>query len=141
MRFVLQMLGVLLLVGCSSHRASSQAILSRKSDGQFEIQLLSVDWVAGGPCNFPQWPHRVFSKYWIYSDTTNGSVTADHVTITYGGDLDDFRATQEGPLHGSVSFTGNRVQVALLLPAFPDGTHLAYYKGFKLNGDYDLRVK
>jgi hypothetical protein len=140
MRYVLPLLfGVLLLAGCATHRASSQALVSRTSQGRYELQLLSVEWCAGGPCNFPQWPHREYLNYWIYTDTTNGVVSADRVTVAYGRAGDSFRPTQEGPLHGSVSFSNGRVLVALQTPAFPDGEHLKYYQEFRLNGTYTLR--
>ncbi|MGD0263282.1 MAG: hypothetical protein ABSD29_26260 [Verrucomicrobiota bacterium] len=107
-------------------------------DGRYEIQLSSVEWVAGGPCNFPQWPRRDYSDYWIYTDSMNGVVSADRVTIAYHG-WDNFRLTREGPLQGSVSFFDGRVRVALKTPAFPDGVHLKYYMKFPLNGIYTLQ--
>jgi hypothetical protein len=133
------LLGVLVLAGCSTHRASSHALVSRNSLGRYEIQLLSVEWCAGGPCNFPQWPHREYLSYWIYTDTTNGVVPADRVTVAYGHAGDSFRPTQEGPLHGSVSFSNDRVLVNLQTPAFPDGEHLKCYQKFGLNGTYTMQ--
>ena len=136
---ILILLVAALFAGCSLHRANSQALLSHNvKEGRYEIQLQSVETVAGGPCNFPQWPHRVYQNYWIYTDTTNGIVPADHVTIAFHG-WDNVRLTQQGPLHGSVSFSDGRVVVALQTPAFPDGVHLKYYQKFSLNGTYTLQ--
>ena len=140
MRYLLPtVLGALLFAGCTTHRANSQALVSRIAQGRYEVQLLSVEWCAGGPCNFPQWPHREYLNYWICTDTTNGVVPADHVTVAYGHAGDSFRPTQEGPLHGSVSFTSGHVVVDLQTPAFPDGEHLKYYQKFRLNGTYTLQ--
>ena len=129
-----------LLAGCAMHRASSQARVSQDTQGRYEIQLVSVEWCAGGPCNFPQWPHREYGSYWIYTDTTNGTVSADCLTLAYGS-WDNFRTTEGGPLRGTVSFSGRRVRVALELPAYPDGTHLEYYEKFRLNGTYTLQAQ
>jgi hypothetical protein len=65
-------------------------------------------------------------------------VPADRVTVAYGHAGDNFRPTQEGPLHGSVSFPNGRLLVDLQTPAFPDGEHLKYYQKFRLNGTYTL---
>src|SRR5205814_4403840 len=102
-------LGFAVLVGgCAEHRSSPVAHVTQASLGHYEVRLNSVEWVAGGPCNFPQWPHREFGTCWIYTDTTNGVVAADQVSLAYGSS-DGFRASQEGPLHGSVVFSNGQM--------------------------------
>jgi len=130
-----------LLAGCAGVQPrSSIAHITRNPQGRYEIKLGSVEWVAGGPCNFPQMPHRSFGVYWIYTDSTNGFVTADRVTLASGSDWDTFRATYDKePLHGSLLFTNGTVRVSLLRPAYPDGVHLKYYRKFDLNGTYKLQ--
>ena len=132
-----------LMVGCGGlHRRSTIAHVTRSPEGRYEIKLDSVEWVAGGPCNFPQMPHRSFGEYWIYTDSINGLVTADRVTLAWGTDWDTFRATSDKePLHGSLLFTNGSVRVSILRPAYPDGVHLKYYREFDLNGTYKLQEK
>lgn len=130
----------ILLAGCAGeHRSSSIAHVTRDAQGRYEVKLDYVTWVAGGPCNFPQLRHRAFGCYWIYTDSTNGLVPADRVTLAWGNDHDSFRAVAEGePIHGSLLFSNGTVQVSLLRPAYPDGVHLKYYRKFFLNGVYTL---
>jgi|ERR1022692_147482 hypothetical protein len=135
-RFTLIIGFAVLLGGCAVHRSSPVAHISQASKDRYEVRVSSVEWCAGGPCNFPQWPHREYSSYWITTDTTNGVVPADHLTLTYGG-LDGFRVSQEGPLRGSVSFLSNQLHVALQLPAFSPGAD-PEYKNFPLNGTYTI---
>ena len=130
---------VVALAGCSEHRGSAVAHVTQASPGHYEVRLRSVEWVAGGPCNFPQWPHREFGTCWITSDTTNGVVTADRVSLAYGSP-DGFRASQEGPLKGSIIFSKSQIRIELQLPAFPDGTNLAYYQKCPLNGTYKIKT-
>src|ERR1039458_2233067 len=54
---------MVLLGGCAEHRGSSVAYVSQPSPGRYEARLVSVQVVAGGPCNFPQWPHREYVTY------------------------------------------------------------------------------
>jgi hypothetical protein len=132
---------VVLLSGCAEHRGSSVAYVSQISPGHYETKLLSVEMVAGGPCNFPQWPHREYMSYWIYTDTTNGVVPAERLTVAYGHYGDSFRPTQEGPLHGSVSFLDGRMSVQLQFPWFSDSGHIDRYQSFDLNGTYEIQAK
>ena len=132
---------MVLLGGCAEHRGSSVAYVSQPSPGRYEARLVSVQVVAGGPCNFPQWPHREYVTYWICTDKTNGVVPADRLTVAYGHIGDSFRPTQEGPLHGSVSFSEGRLRVALQFPAFSDSGRLDHYGKFHLNGTYRLQTE
>ncbi len=129
-----------LVAGCSVvHRGSSIAHVTQASDGRYEARLSSVEWVAGGPCNFPQWPHRQFGTCWVYTDSTNGVVAADRVSLAYASS-DGFRATQEGPLHGSVQFRSDQMVINLQLPCFTDGGRLDHYEKFELNGVYKVKA-
>lgn len=128
--------------GCAIHRRTSIAHVARTAAARYETKLDSVEWVAGGPCNFPQFPHRSFGEYWIYTDTTNGLVTADRITLASGNNWDSFRAVYDKePLKGSVLFSNGLVRVSILRPAYPDGFHLKYYQKFRLNGTYKLRTE
>ena len=141
LRFTLIVGIAALLSGCAEHRGSSVAYVSQASQGHYEVKLISVELVAGGPCNFPQWPHREYESYWIYTDTTNGVVPADRLTVAYGHDGDSFRPTQEGPLHGSISFSDGRMIVQLQFPWFSDSGHIDHYQSFDLNGTYAVQAK
>jgi hypothetical protein len=137
-RFIFILGFVVLLSGCAEHRAGSVAYISQLSPGHYQVRLISVQTVAGGPCNFPQWPHREYLSYWIYTDTTNGVVPAGRLTVAYGHDGDSFRPTQEGPIHGSVSFSDGRMYVQLQFPWFSDSGHIERYQSFDLNGTYKV---
>jgi hypothetical protein len=139
-RFILIFGFAVLLNGCAEHRGSAVAHLSQTSPGRYEVRLTSVEWVAGGPCNFPQWPHREFGTCWIYTDSTNGKVAADRVSLAYGSS-DGFRGSQEGPLHGSVEFVDSKMRVDLQLPWFADGVHVDHYQKFALNGTYTIKTQ
>jgi hypothetical protein len=140
MRFTFILSFSVLLSGCGGHRSSPVAQISQTSSGHFEVRLNSVEWVAGGPCNFPQWPHREFGTCWIYTDSTNGVVAPDRVSLAYGSS-DGFRASQEGPLHGSVQFRDGQMIVDLQYPYFTDGVHLDHYEKFRLNGTYKIQTQ
>ncbi|MES1180406.1 MAG: hypothetical protein ABUL66_00940, partial [Verrucomicrobiota bacterium] len=90
------------------------------------------------PCNFPQMPHREYESYWIFTDNTNGVVQADHLTVAYGHDGDSFRSMQEGPIQGSISFSGGQLDVQLQFPWFSDSGHIDRYQNFCLNGTYKV---
>ena len=130
----------LLAAGCAEHRRTSIAHVTRTAEGRYETKLDSVEWVAGGPCNFPGFPHRSFGECWIYTDTTNGLISADHITLAFGVDWESFRATYDKePLKGSVLFSNGQVRVSIMRPAYPDGVQLKYYYKFPLNGTYTLK--
>jgi hypothetical protein len=141
LRFTFVVGCAVLLSGCAEHRASSVAYVSLASPGRYELNLVSVELVAGGPCNFPQRPHHEYMSYWIYTNTTNGVVPAERLTVAYGHDGDSFRPTQEGPLHGSVSFADGRMNVQLQFPWFSDNGHIDRYQSFDLNGTYAIQTK
>lgn len=127
-----------LLSGRAEHRGSPIAHVTQTSSGHFEARLSSVEWVAGGPCNFPEWPHREFGTCWIYTETTNGPMDAGDVSVAYGGS-DGLRVTQEGPLYGSVRFLDGQMRIDLQTPAFTDGVHFDHYQKFPLNGTYRIQ--
>lgn len=130
-------IAALLLVGCATHPASSVAPLKQESSGRYEIKLVAAGWCAGGPCNFPQWPHREYVSHWIYSDTTNGVVPAERLTLSYGNET-QYRWSQTALL-GSVTFSDGHMQVALRVPIYADDGSIKHYERYELNGDYKLQ--
>ena len=111
----------------------------RDPTGRYEIKLVAAEWCAGGPCNFPQWPHREYIANWLYSDTTNGVVPAERLTLSYGNEP-RYRWSQTA-LQGSVTFSDGRMQVALRVPIYADNGSIKHYERYELNGSYKLQFQ
>src|SRR6266404_6999379 len=136
-RTVLVVILVLSLTGCATHRRSSLAIVTRDSQGRYEIRLDKVEWVAGGPCNI-EWPHRSYGSHWIYTTRIEGDVPADHVVLTYEQGKTEYPWPQEG-LCGSVILTNGRMQVLLKIRYHREGKEsVNRYTRYELNGKYSL---
>jgi hypothetical protein len=139
-RFLTILVGTMLLTGCSTHRTSSVAVVTRDAQNRYEIRLDAVEWSMGGPCNFPQFPHRIHGSHWIYTPTINGEVATNHLILTYERGKTEYPWPQQA-LHGTVVFTNGHMGVALQLPYFRDDGSIARYTPYKLNGNYTLEMK
>lgn len=138
MRYILgAILAAVLFAGCASHRASSVAWAVRDPRGGYKIQITEVGWSAGGPCNFPQWPSRWYDNHRICTDTLEGVVPGERLTLSYGDPPYDWSCTN---LQGSVAFSGERVQVALRVPVYADDGSIRRYEKYPLNGVYELHI-
>jgi len=132
---------VLLLVGCGeSLKRSPIAHASRDPQHGYEIQLDCSYSSMGGPCNFPQMPHRVSESHWIYTDRIEGQVSTNHLILTYERGKTEYPWPQEA-LRGTVTFTNGYMHVDLQTPIFADGTNVSSYVPYRLNGDYKLEIK
>ncbi len=129
-------LGLLLaLAGCATHRTSSVATVRRDAQNRYEIELHGVEWSAGGPCNFPQMPHRTSMSHWIYTPTLSGVVPADRVILTYERAQTQFPQTD---LRGSIQFMSNNLRVSLKCPCYRDDGKIDHYTAYEFNGTYSL---
>src|ERR1700744_2363149 len=80
---------VLLLAGCSHFERSSVAYVFPDPKHGFVIRIDYSYRSFGGPCNFPTKPKTVSETDWIFMKTTNGIVSADHLTLWMGKSPDD----------------------------------------------------
>ena len=140
MRFLTIFVTAALLAGCSTHRTSSTAVVTRDPQNRYEIRLDAVEWSAGGPCNFPQFPHRIHKTHWIYTPVIVGEVSTNQLILTYERGKTEYPWPQEA-LRGLVTFTNGHMRVALQLPVFRDDNTISQYVPYELNGDYKLELR
>jgi hypothetical protein len=140
MRFITAIMAVMLLAGCETHRTSSVAVVTRDAQNRYEIRLDAAEWSMGGPCNFPQFPHRLYESHWIYTDRIEGEVSTNHLVLTFWRGATEYPWIQE-TLRGSVVFTNKHMHVALQLPYFRDDNTIERYVPYELNGDYKLEMR
>jgi hypothetical protein len=129
---------VAVLAGCSTHRASSIAWAVRNPKGGYVIQLTEVGWCAGGPCNFPQWPHREYGTQRISTETLEGVIPAEQLTLSYGDPPYGWSQTK---LQGSVTFSDGHMSVALRVPVWADDGSIRHYVRYPLTGTYKLHLR
>jgi hypothetical protein len=130
----------LVLVGCAKHPSSSVAHVDQAPPGHFGLRLDCAELgVISEPCSVPEGlPHRRLGICWVFTDATNGVITADHVSLVYGSLDGALHVSQKEPLHGLVTFAGDHVNIALKVLTFPEGTNLDHYEEFRLNGTYKI---
>jgi hypothetical protein len=107
----------------------------RDPENRYEIELQGVEWSAGGPCNFPQVPHKTALSHWIYTPAITGEIPADRLILTYERAQIQFPQTD---LRGSIQFQGKKMCVSLKCPDYRDDGTIDHYTGYELNGFYSL---
>jgi hypothetical protein len=122
-----------LLLGCSSLKRNPIAHVTawiRPSD-RLLLSVLRV-------CEFPPRTHKQSGSDWIFVDTTNGVVAADHLTLWHGkSPRDDFGWAQK-VLLGSVAFTNGCMRVAFEVPDYRDDGSIRRHEAYSCNGNYRL---
>ncbi|HSU53527.1 MAG TPA: hypothetical protein VLT36_05680 [Candidatus Dormibacteraeota bacterium] len=127
-------LAALLLTGCGKDVKRSPVVrVSRDPKHGYEIELDCSYRSFGGPCNFPQMPHRISESHWIYTDRIEGEVSTNHLILTYERGKTEPPWPQEA-LQGRIRFANNYLHVDLQLPYFADGTNIT-------RGDLDFNLE
>ena len=136
------MLFVLVLAGCSDDfKRSPVASISHDPQHGYVIQLDYSYRSYGGPCNFPQSPQTISESDWIFTATTNGVVSSDHLTLWHGkSPKDQFGWAQEA-LRGSMIFSNGTMHIDFQVPEFRDDDSIRRHDPYRLNGDYKLEYR
>jgi len=91
----------LFLAGCGNAlKRNSVAHISPDLRHGYEIELSCSYRSFGGPCNFPQLPHRISESHWLYTDRIEGEVSTNHLILTYERGKTEYPWAQEA-LHVS----------------------------------------
>ena len=142
MRNILVFLLVLLLAGCGENfKRGSVAHISPDTKHGFVIQLDYSYRSFGGPCNFPQPPQTIKEADWIFTDTTNGVVSADRLTLWHGKSPKDEYGWAQQALRGSVTFSNGSMHIAFLVPEYKDDDSIRRHDPYRMNGDYKLEAR
>jgi hypothetical protein len=128
-----------LLTGCSTHRASSMAVVTRDSQNRYEIRLDATGWSAGGPCNISFVPRRFYESHWIYTTAIEGKVSTNQFILTRERGKTEYPWDEKAS--GTITFANGHMHVALGLPYFRDDGTVSHYVPYKLNGDYKVELR
>ena len=133
------MLGIsaLLLVGCSGLKRSPVAHVTPDPQHGYTIQV-DFSYRSYGVCEFPPRTHRQTGSDWIFVDTTNGVVAADHLTLWHGKSPRDDYGWAQRALVGSVVFTNGCMRVAFEVPDYADDGSIRRHEHYLWNGKYRL---
>jgi hypothetical protein len=132
----------LLLAGCSDNfKRSPDAHLSPDPKHGYAVRLDYSYRSFGGPCNFPQKPQTISESDWILADTTNGTVSADHLTLWHGKSPNDQFGWAQQALRGSMIFSNGWVHINFQVPDYRDDDSIRKHDQYRLNGDYRLEAK
>jgi hypothetical protein len=139
-KFPVYLLLVLLvmLAGCSNFKRSAVARISPDIKHGFVIRLDYSYRSFGGPCNFPTKPQIISDSDWIFTETTNGTVSADHLTLWIGKSPNDEYGWAVKALVGSMTFSNGIMRIALQLPVYRDDDSIRGHTSYRLNGVYKL---
>ena len=133
---------VLLLASFSDNfKRSSFARVSPDPKHGFVIRLDYSYRSFGGPCNFPQSPQTIREADWIFTDTTNGVVSAGRLTLWHGKSATDEYGWAQQALRGSITFTNGSMHIAFQVPDYRDDDSIRRHDPYRMNGDYKLEVK
>jgi hypothetical protein len=136
------LLWVSLLAGCSDNFKHS-AVAQISSDIQHGY-IIRMDYSYrsfGGPCDFPQNPQTFCESDWIFTNTTNGVVSADHLTLWHGKSPQDNYGWPQKALLGSLTFSNGCMRVVFQVPDYRDDDTVRRHDPYKLNGYYKLEAK
>jgi hypothetical protein len=133
---------VLLLAGCGDgfKRSPVAHIVSDQQHG-YEIELDYSYRSFGGPCNFPLKPQTISESDWVFTQTTNGVVSADQLTLWHGKSPKDEYGWSQQALRGSLTFTNGYIHVAFQVPDYRDDDSIRHHDPYNLNGDYKLEMR
>ena len=133
------LLVILLLAGCGDNFKRSP--VAHVSPGTKHGLVIRLDYSYrsfGGPCNFPTKPQTISESDWIFTETTNGTVSADHLTLWMGKSPDDEYGWSVKALLGSMTFSNETVRVDFQLPDYRDDDSIRGHTRYRLNGDYKI---
>jgi hypothetical protein len=133
---------VLLLVGCGENfKRSPVAHVSPDPKRGFVIELDYSYRSFGGPCNFPQKPQTINEADWIFTESTNGVVSADRLILWHGKSPKDKYGWAQQALRGSMTFSNGRMHIAFQVPDYRDDDSIRRHDPYKLNGNYKLETR
>jgi hypothetical protein len=126
-----------LLLGCSSLKRNPIAHVTPDQQHGYVLQI-DFSYRSYCVCEFPPRTHKQIGSDWIFVDTTNGVVAADHLTLWHGNSpRDDFGWAQK-VLLGSVAFTNDCMRVAFEVPDYRDDGSIRRHEAYSCNGNYRL---
>src|ERR1700677_3795468 len=117
LRKILALFCVLLLAGCSDNfKHGTFAQISSDTQHGYIIRMDYSYRSFGGPCNFLQKPQTICESDWIFTNATNGVVSADHLTLWHGKSPEDNYGWGQKAMLGSLTFSNGCMRVAFQVP-------------------------
>jgi hypothetical protein len=130
---------VLLLAGCGGNfKPSSVARITSSAKHGYVIRLDYSYRAYGGPCNFSLIGKTISDSDWIFTDTTNGVVSADHLTLWHGDSPDDTFGWAVQSLIGKITVSNGRVRIDFQEPVYGNNDAILRHDQYRMNGNYKL---
>jgi hypothetical protein len=95
----------------------------------------------GGPCNFTLKSQKISESDWIFTQATNGQISADRLTLWHGKSPTDEYGWAQTALLGSIIFSNATMHIDFRVPDYRDDDSIRRHDPYRLNGEYKLETK